>query len=77
MTGRATRQRVITLWGNQQPQKKNTGLRIGSPGDFYTSSLLKMWHSFFAEYTIEDSYTPTHCDIISDIIHDGSNLFCH
>jgi uncharacterized protein YfbU (UPF0304 family) len=59
----------------QAETKGKTGSRIGSTEKY--DSVFGLWHSCFAKYTIEDSYTPTHCDIISDIFHDGSKLFCH
>ena len=51
---------------------ENTGSHIGSPENDY--SLLKMRHGCFLEYTLEYGYTPTHCNVVSHLIHDGNNL---
>jgi hypothetical protein len=58
----------------QEVTKGNKGSRIGSTEKCYRLS--KRWHSFFAKYNTGDSCTPTHCDSITELIHDGSNPLC-
>jgi hypothetical protein len=36
----------------------------------------RLWHRCIAECNLEDSYSPTHGNIYSDLFHDDRNLFC-
>jgi hypothetical protein len=71
------RQHIIVAPRGSHSHKRirTTGPWISSPSSHY--SLFRLWHGCIAKYTLQNSNTATHYDIITDILHDGSSFSCH